>query len=301
MYTIDKFWESCNDARDRMYKYGEVLHDPLNYDIPQLDNRGKKFKTRVATLELYPECPEHYTCLRQIYYALGNGVLNNCPLQYAMILHDKDRLDDDILDEDRFKSSYDGIHKKPHVHVVIYFANSRYNTGVARLLHVSSNYVKMFHDLDDRLRYLTHMDNIEKYSYPIDRVIGNLSTRMLDLQTSYSMDTKDMFWEAKLLLDQFPSDKYISKTHFLDLLRKKGLSSIVFKSQYYRPLCELIYDHNHYCKDVYIERQQKSVDMSRITPSGLTVDEKRRLRQWLSVEDWETPFFEDENEKEIKK
>lgn len=297
MYTIDKFWASCDYARDRMYKYGEILHDQQNYNIPQLDNRGKPFKTRVATLELYPECPEHYMALRQIYYALGNGILNSCPLQYAMILHDADKLDDDADMDERLKNSYDGIHKKPHVHVVIYFANARYNTGVAKLLKVSSNYVKMFHDLDDRLRYLCHMDNIEKYSYPVDRVIGTLSTRMLDLQTAYSMSPRDMYWSAKELIDSVPLDKYISKTHFQDLLRRKGLSAILFHSQYYRPLCELIHDHNHYTREVYVEREQKRTDMSRVTASGMTIEEKRKLKEligkWQSCEDYETPFWED--------
>lgn len=304
MYTIDKFWDSCDSARDRMYKYGDVLHDQLNYNIPQLDNRGKPFKTRVACLELYPECPEHYSALRQLYYALGNGVLNQCPLQYAMILHDMDKLDVDSDVDERLSNSYDGIHKKPHVHVVIYFANARYNTGVARLLKVSSNYVKMFHDLDDRLMYLCHMDNVEKYAYPIDRVIGSLSKRMLDLQTSYSQSPRDMYWSAKEIIDSFPLDKYISKTYFQDLLRKKGLSSILFHSQYYRPLCELIQDHNFHTKELYVERQQKWVDMSRTLPSGITADEKRRIQLWLNtVEIEDTPFYDEKEnlKKETKK
>ena len=298
MYTIDKFWAQCDYARDRMYKYGDVLHDPLNYKIPQLDDRGKPFKTRVACIELYPECPEHYSAIRQIYYALGNGVLNNCPLQYAMILHDSDKLDSDSSEEDKLKNSYDGVHKKPHVHVVIYFANSRYNTGVASLLHISSNYVKMFHNLDERLMYLCHMDNIDKYSYPVDHVIGNLSPRMIDLQTSYSMSTKDMYWSAKEIIDSIPLDKYISKTHFQDLLRRKGLSAVLFQSQYYRPLCELIQDHNKYTHEVYAEKQQKRNDMSRLTATGMTIEEKRRLRElidkWQKCELEETPFWEDE-------
>lgn len=83
----------------------------------------------------------------------------NSSIKYWAILHDKDMKED-------------GIFKRPHIHIVIIFDfKSCYKQYVidflSRELNCSKNIisVEICHDLNISLRYLTHIDNKEKFQY----------------------------------------------------------------------------------------------------------------------------------------
>lgn len=240
---------------------GEVKHDPLNYKIKQFNEYGKAFKTKVATLLLYPECPEHFECIKKI-ISLGAST----GLKYAMIIHQYDKVDNELsedIENDMFSDivSYDGIYKKPHVHVVIKFKSQRYNTGVAKYLGVSSNYVKMYLDslFGERIGYLIHCDNQDKYQYPLCHVCGTLTSSIEDILHNYMLSPFDMFLSMCDNIRRIDKDKIISRAHLQDLIISCGFSGLL-RSSFYRLLCERVNDHNSFAETKYLTDKHNNVN-----------------------------------------
>lgn len=239
---FDKFMSKVDEI---CYPKGMVFQDDKkDFSIKQLNDLGKPFKTKIACVELYPECLNHYAALHKLSVM---GQTSNLP--FAMILHNMDLLPIDIPEEERFKSSYDGIHKKPHIHVVIKFRNQRYNTGVAKELGISSNYVKMWADslFSNRIAYLLHCDNFEKYQYPVDFITGTLTPLVPDILNEYAVPPLDMFKFCADFIQRYDKDKFITRSKLQDYMLEHGFSSII-RSAFYRLLCERVDDHNYLVK-----------------------------------------------------
>lgn len=107
---------------------------------------------------LYPDA-ENYDC---------QEVLKRLPLvfqSYAYILHDKD-------------SDSQGVLKKPHFHWVGRRIPSLLST-VVNLLGVPENSIEYCHSFRASIRYLPHLDDPDKFQYPIEAVQGSFPARYL--------------------------------------------------------------------------------------------------------------------------
>lgn len=242
-----KFLDKCYDSVP-ISRSGQ--HEEPNFEFKQLFN-GKPFKTKVCVMELYPECSEHMDAIKKI---IQKGI--DLGHKYAMIVHDKDlipkepdsEVSEELLEKLR-EASYDGIHKKIHVHIVEKHRSQRYNTGIAKEYGISSNHVHMYHDkeLAGRLAYLLHIDYIDKYHYPISEVCGTFSDQLENYINSYMIEPVEMFKSCVEYLNGIPPDRYISRTDLQNYIIRYGYLSII-KGSYYRLLCDRIYDHNEIYK-----------------------------------------------------
>lgn len=254
--------EECENIRRRV----QCRDDVANFDFQQKIRVGGKWKmvrTRVATILLYPENNLHFEVLKRIH---------NDGYSYAGIIHDSDLLDavsndefatennnvddDNIADgvETEFvniedNSSYDGVHKKTHIHAVLYFLEARTNTAVAKSLGISSNMVKMFHNLNGRLAYLTHRDNMDKYQYSPNRVFGNMATRIPSISSEYGRRSVDLLFDVLNIIKNWDKFAVISSTSLYMTLIEKGYDSVL-GAKYRGVIRDALYEHNRRAIDL---------------------------------------------------
>lgn len=134
------------------------------------------YRNRNHQLLLYPEDPTHATALVRL---KESGYL------FAACLHNHDVWleSDEHFDPTKHKA---GEPKKDHLHVVLRFRNDRYRDAIAKELGIKPNYIKVCKNLDDRLLYLVHYKNPEKYQYDHEDVFGPLRPsleKLLDDET----------------------------------------------------------------------------------------------------------------------
>lgn len=272
------FYEFLDDVED--YRRKMPCRDSApDYSFKQRTKKIRKDKngnetitytyvrTRVATLLLYPDDNSHFEALK---------LLVKYGFTFACILHDSDLLDkkesvggdnnssddsDDVDDDDDFETddnqSIDGIHKKPHIHVVIYYLEARTNTAVAKSFGISSNYVKMFHNLEGRLAYLTHRDNVEKYQYSPNKVVGTLSNRLPAIYTEYGREQSEMFLDIIAKIEQCDRFKIITTLSICKELTSKGYYSLV-KSYSWNRIQKMIDEHNYTARWLLEHKFKKS-------------------------------------------
>lgn len=225
------------------YRRNDEQHDSLKIGEP-IKVKGKPYRSRVACLLLYPECPEHRKALETI---------NERGLNYAMILHDSDLREglrseteeDDLL---KFEPEFDenegnGRYKKAHVHVVIKLTSTFSNTAFARSIGVSSCYVRMFNDLKSRLYYLIHLDNCNKYQYPVDRVCGPLAYMYSDLVKQARLTEKECYDIMREYMNKYPTQR-MSEIGVCDYLISQGLYWYTKISDAQRKITWAVASHN---------------------------------------------------------
>ncbi|MEM0173598.1 MAG: Rep family protein [Sulfolobaceae archaeon] len=100
---------------------------------------------------LYPEDETHMQIIEE---------LNKGAYSYAYALHDKDTDDQ-------------GEIKKPHYHVIIRFTNYKSRNKLAQELGLNISHILPIKYLRGAIRYLLHLDNEDKYQYPIDIIQSN--------------------------------------------------------------------------------------------------------------------------------
>lgn len=101
---------------------------------------------------LYPDS-ESYCCDDVL------NILKSTFPEFAYILHDKD------VDEN-------GELKKPHIHWVGRLKAARYLSALADDLGVAENMIERCRSFDAFIRYLTHIDDPDKFHYPLEAVIA---------------------------------------------------------------------------------------------------------------------------------
>lgn len=101
---------------------------------------------------LYPDS-ESYCCDDVL------NILKSTFPEFAYILHDKD------VDEN-------GELKKPHIHWVGRLKAARYLSALADDLGVAENMIERCRSFDAFIRYLTHIDDPDKFHYPLEAVIS---------------------------------------------------------------------------------------------------------------------------------
>lgn len=134
---------------------------------------------------------------------------------YAMILHDKDTLENGEL-------------KKPHYHVVIHFKNARYKKAIAKYLGIEENYITGC-DLKAQLRYLVHYDNEDKYQYDLEEVEGTLKKLFLNY---IEVNKKNMSIEIKDIIKGIEENKIITIKDLMLWGCDNGYIDIILKNSY---------------------------------------------------------------------
>lgn len=216
-----------------------------NYKQGHYDDSGKFRYDRYYTAELilYPDNDRHWEVLNMI---INRGYMA------AFIIHDCDLLDDSVKDDDieysiddelPVVSSSDGIHKRLHVHCVLWFANARTNTAVAKSLNFDSYLTVMYNSLDSRIRYLVHKDNVEKYQYSPSRVCGPLSERLPQLLAEYGRRPSDLLRDVVFMIKSIDARKIIKFADFSFDLLKNGYDTVLMQ-KYMGLIRECVYEHN---------------------------------------------------------
>lgn len=106
-------------------------------------------KNRSAHCIVYPE-----SCA-DIEYAINKLE----PVRYAYILHNCD------TDEN-------GVLKKSHYHVYLYFENARYYSAIANEFCIAENNIEPVKNVRSLIRYFSHIDNSEKYQYNYTDIVA---------------------------------------------------------------------------------------------------------------------------------
>lgn len=100
---------------------------------------------------------------------------------YRMVSHDKD------INEET------GEYKKAHTHLVLSFKNPRLGSGIIKFLELESNaYLAQCRSVRQSIRYLLHVDDVEKANYTIDEIIHN-DTNIESYFTEEESDTEKVF------------------------------------------------------------------------------------------------------------
>lgn len=197
-----------------------------------MSKNKEKFRSRNFRLILYPEDPTHVEALETI----------KKEYEHAYILHNQD------LDND------DDDCKKEHWHVVIRFANAKWNTALADDLGIKFNYIRDCKDLKKALAYLIHFFNPEKYQYDFEQVQG--SKPLLDILWAVILKADKTQEElSNQILDFIENAGTISVIDFMRWINANGLfSNLKSGSGWYR---EALKEHNE-----KIMRMNKSTQAS---------------------------------------
>lgn len=155
-------------------------------------------------------------------------VINKCDRRgdvYYYIYHDKDVNDD-------------GSVKKPHYHIQLYSDEQKVIDTWASIYNVSSNRVERIKNKISAIRYLTHCDNNEKYSYQIEN-IGTNGDLMKYFKSTISSEGN----EIELIYIYITEHKrQISYKEMWDMVISNGIWSTYRRN--YSIIKDLLYDHN---------------------------------------------------------
>lgn len=149
-------------------------------------------KSRSFALELYPEDETHCDVLDYIISFF----------EYAYILHDKDRFDEDIFDEESKELIHKaGDLKKPHWHVIICFKNPRSVNSLKDELKLAHIETCNFYAYS---RYLIHKDSPLKYQYKKEEIHTNMQLR---IDNALDRDYNSQEQDTRILLNFLFSKK----------------------------------------------------------------------------------------------
>jgi hypothetical protein len=96
------------------------------------------------------------------------------------------------ITHDKDSDSNTGEIVDSHTHYLIEYDTPRKITTIANLFGVESNFVEVVKSKKAMLRYLTHMDDSEKYQYSPDEVITNSPIPYSDVVLGQNMSDKEI-------------------------------------------------------------------------------------------------------------
>lgn len=138
-------------------------------------------------------------------------------MRYLGITHDKDVTDD-------------GIIKKCHDHIVLYFDNPRTIKSLSDELDLPMNYIEAYSSVKTALLYLLHYNQGDKPQYNITDTFGDLQNELKKYVSNNPLSEED---RVCLLLDLIDSYyKYTSYSVFLRDVCKNGLYDILRRNNY---------------------------------------------------------------------
>lgn len=188
-----------------------------------LSDGNKKYRSRNYNLLLYPDNESHSNAMELI----------RKTYKYAACLHTLDLKDDGTL-------------KKPHWHVVVRFAQARWNTALADELGIETRFLESTKSVEKSLKYLIHADHPEKAQYEIESVEGDLKV----LLEKYLLDVceDERILQLIDLLDSFACP--VSYSSFVRVVCSRGLYSDFRRSALV--MTKLISEHNYLFPKDYI-------------------------------------------------
>ena len=128
-----------------------------------------KYRSRSHMLLLYPDNEQHRNAFEKIVKSYD----------YASIVHDKDYFTEE--DEKKNKEHKQGQLKKLHIHVVLRFAQAKWNTAICKELGIDERFCEEVKRFDNALLYLIHYNDNDKAQYDIEEVQGNLKNRIREI------------------------------------------------------------------------------------------------------------------------
>lgn len=201
------------------YQTPEKITDNLpSFTYKQIDKKtGEAIRGRVVELILYPDDLSHCRALKAV---------NDLGYLYGANIHDRDLCDEvsllDEFDDDDLREQFlfenqtdDGLHKKAHVHCVIYFSEAKTNTAVAKIFRISSNTVRVYKGqdaLDRRVRYLCHLGENTKFQYDELGCCGPLARELKNLNRELGLTDGALLYDfLHLLRDHFERPQFRHK------------------------------------------------------------------------------------------
>ena len=103
-----------------------------------------------------------------------------------------------MINHDKDKNSETGEIIENHTHLLIQYETPRKPSTVANLFEVESNFIEVCKSKKASLRYLTHLDDKEKYQYDSVEVIHNNTVSYDDLIRGQNLSDKEI---AKYLME----------------------------------------------------------------------------------------------------
>lgn len=72
--------------------------------------------------------------------------------------------------------------KKPHIHIALHFEGKKSNAQIKSMIEPLNGTIPItLNSLRGMIRYFAHLDNPEKYQYPVDQIIGHGGLDVQDL------------------------------------------------------------------------------------------------------------------------
>lgn len=196
-------------------------------------------RSRTFACELYPEDNDHMQILE---YIKKN-------FQYAIILHDKDKYEKNIIDEDTGElKNKEGEIKKAHYHVLISLKNARTDKSMLEELNQEGklNFVHIeTANFYAYARYLIHLGYPSKYQYSSNDIITNMTIRVNNaLKREYNSEEQD----ARILLD------FVFKKTNEGFLSFRMLTEFALENDCLRELQKKSYFYNQFCDQTGFRR-----------------------------------------------
>lgn len=173
--------------------------------------KDKRFRTFM--LILYEDDEKYFDYINFII----NKEFKNKNYRYLGITHDKD-LDDD------------GLLKKSHDHIVLYFDNPRTINSLSNELSLPSQYIEKYTSLKTALLYLLHFNQGDKTQYEVNDTYGDLKQELIKYTINTIKTEEQRVCEVLDLIDSYY--KYTSYSKFLRDICNLGLYDILRRNNY---------------------------------------------------------------------
>lgn len=166
----------------------------------------EKFRSRLFFCLLYPDNESHLKALEIIKNSVSHvGILHDCDTWMP---------DDEVVNPEHKA----GEKKKAHYHVILKYANPRWNTGVAVDLGIDARFLEACGSFDKSGRYLLHDGFPDKYQYDMDCLFGDLAPGVAKLVNQVDECTR-----VKRLMDLIDCSGVLDLRKLIDLACDHGL------------------------------------------------------------------------------
>lgn len=192
-------------------------------------------RSRNFTIVMYPEDKTHVEALETI----------KKQFSYAYILHNKDKYEKDVLNENTGEIEHrKGETKKEHWHVLITFTNARSIENIREIIGIENLHIEKssFYEMT---RYLLHLDHPQKFQYNIAEIHTNIEDRIINaIGREYNKEEE----KSRILLD------FIFKETNQSILTFKQLTKFAMENDCLLELQKKSYFYNQFCDNLGVKR-----------------------------------------------
>lgn len=183
---------------------------------------------------------------------LMSTIMKLINLRWYWSYHDKDKYDQDLIDEKGNVLHHQGELKKPHYHILLYFKEGCTISSVSKKIGCTENMINFYKEgtdenrLDYRVRYLIHYKSKTEYKYEYD--IEHITTNDENIEKFFNEDTRKSTSDINLIFDFFDNHngQLISYRTFLNYIYANNLWGTYRQNAY--TFCRLLDEHNHSVK-----------------------------------------------------